>query len=149
MAQKKKKSMFFEKMEKSKGKQWIEYASPSEITKYSTMLFRDMAFGSIDKNQYGYAFFSDQFMATIITAARSQYEQNSIILYALNTLWATQPQLYSNPQSTIVHRKYTNICEAYSVISYWLWYMTTISDPYKLSILDFITNQISRHRYDL
>lgn len=149
MAKVKRDSKFFTDMEKAKGKQWLEYAAPSEIINNATKLFKDMAHGSIDKAKYGYAFASEQFMVTIYNVAMSNWEQNAIVVTALQNLWNTQPMMYSNPQSVIVYRKYLNKTDAYSTIVKNLNMMMYTPYPDRLTILDFITNQISRYRRDL
>ena len=82
----KKKSIFFEKMVRDHGKDWLTRANPAEYIKYSNMLFRDIAFGSIDKTLYGYAFFNPLFFNAIYGEASNKMIEEKIICDGLSAL---------------------------------------------------------------
>lgn len=116
MAKQKKKSTFFEKMNRDKGRDWIKSANPAEIQRDAKMLFRDMAFGSIDKSLYGYAFADYQFWINIYNAAYEIWQEETLLYNGLLALSDTNPIISTNSAYILALQKHYKIISAYTRI---------------------------------
>ena len=143
---KRRKSQFFEKLISMKGNNWLEYTSPEELVRFSGLFFRDLAFGSINRNEHGYAFMDYQFMTIMINRAYQKKASYDIEKYAMDCLSINEPRI-NNDQ--IFQMTYSHImkCDiAYNTI---YSYLSVINLDHNLGWLDVISSQIKQYRYEL
>ena len=143
---KRRKSQFFEKLINMKGANWLEYTSPEELIRFSGLFYRDLAFGSIDKNEYEYAFRDYQFMNIMINKAYQKKASYDIEKYAMDCLAQKEPAI-NNDQAFQMTYSHIMKCDiAYNAIYMCLCALWREGN---LGWLDVITSQIKQYRYEL
>jgi hypothetical protein len=138
--------MFFERLVQMKGSTWLEYTSPEELIKFSNLFFRDLAFGSIDKNLYGYVFSDYQFMDIMTNQAYRKKCSYDIEKYAMDTLAQKDPMINNEQMFQMTYSHIMKCDIAYNAI--WMG-LSAISRDRHLGWLDVITSQIKQYRYEL
>lgn len=138
-------SMFFKKMIEKKGPNFLEAANAEEIRKFSNLLFKDILFGSINKQKQGYIFFDKRFMDIIMNIAYTNMCQYSIQLEALNH-YANICPYANNNYFQLTYNKNMKLSMIYNGLYQALVYISQSGD---LSILDYLAVNLKNVRYEL
>ena len=146
-----KKSMFFERLSKDRGKDWLQSVAPEELNRYAISFFKDLAYGSIDKTLWGAVFFDERFMFTMLNRAKNEYSQEFYTRTALTML--PMNQNYAgvsndmNYQETLSHHMRRE--QAMSIIVTGLEYINNNRQPASLGMLDWISTNAKQYKSDI
>ena len=146
-----KKSMFFERLSKDRGKDWLQSVAPEELNPFSISFFKDLAYGSIDKTLWGAAFFDERFMYTMLNRAKNEYWQEYYTRCALTAL-PTNPSFAGvandiNYQEALSHHMRRE--QAMGIIATGLEYISNNQQPASLGMLDWISTNAKQYKYDI
>lgn len=146
-----KKSMFFERLSKDRGKDWLQSVAPEELNRFAISFFKDLAYGSIDKTLWGSAFFDERFMYTMLNRARNEYWQEYYTRCALSLL-PTNPNFAGvandiNYQEALSHHMRRE--QAMNIITTGLEYISNNQYPASLGMLDWISTNAKQYKYDI
>lgn len=146
-----KKSMFFERLSKDRGKDWLQSVAPEELNRFAISFFKDLAYGSIDKTLWGSAFFDERFMYTMLNRAKNEYWQEYYTRCALSLL-PTNPNFAGvandiNYQETLSHHMRRE--QAMNIIMTGLEYIHNNQYPASLGMLDWISTNAKQYKYDI
>lgn len=136
-------------MEEHYGKDWILKLSPVEMTRKATQFFKDLAYGSIDKTLYGYAFDNEVFMKTMINESYHRYEIEFMEVHAFETYGNIYPMRTQESLFYHVLTTHKNNRDAYAYINVCLCQMAGLYGAEKLARLDLIANHLSTLRHSL
>ena len=146
-----KKSMFFERLSKDRGKDWLQSVAPEELNRFSISFFKDLAYGAIDKTLWGAAFFDERFMYTMLNRAKNEYWQEYYTRCALTAL-PTNPSFAGvandiNYQEALSHHMRRE--QAMGIIATGLEYINNNQQPASLGMLDWISTNAKQYKYDI
>lgn len=144
MADRKKQSRFFDRMIKEHGKDFLQVINPDQIRRNANALFKDMAFGSIDKVMYGGYFANTQFMEVLIAAADMMAYEFCVHANGNNLMMQYCPQ--NDTRFNEVVQKDATRAYAYTMIRDGL---INIRNTGNLAILDVIASNIRYARNSL
>ena len=142
---KKKRSNFFDRMIQNNGPDFLASVNSETLRRSAKSLFRDIAFGSIDKNKCGQYFLDKRFMDVMINEAMASHRYYMLHVQSLNNLAAMDPR-YNDEFFQMTLNRDSSSATAYMHIYQGL---LNLAATQNLSYLDMIAANVRSYRLSI
>lgn len=139
-------SMWFKKMVDKYGPNFLESVNADELRRTSNMFFKDMMFGSIDKQKQSYVFFDKRFMDIMINTSYALLCQHSLQYDALISYANCYNDINNNNYYQLALTKNAKLRTLYSTIYNALVHIAQSGD---VSVLDLVAVNSKALRHEI